>query len=279
MKTVLRVFAIVVWMDDDIKISAKIESFLRLFDNDVEVAIAALQRHATNSISVRPRSDKVIASLQSVNKTYRSRRQESTVLRNVSLSVYEGEIVAVTGPSGSGKSTLLHLLGGLDAPSSGKVIIDDVDLAGMDDSQQAAFRNKTIGFVFQFFYLQPFLSLAENISVPGMFGRINRKERRTSVGSLLRSVGLESVQHSKPRQLSGGQMQRAAVARALLSGPKLLLADEPTGNLDRANSDTIVKLFKRVRDEFGTTIVIVTHDKEVARQADREIRLRDGALV
>jgi ABC-type lipoprotein export system ATPase subunit len=223
-----------------------------------------------------PKNAKLIE-VSGLTKRYKIGGQFVTVLDNIDLSVEEGEFLAVTGASGSGKSTLLHLMGGLDIPSSGKVSVDGVNIGQLKDSRLSEFRNRTIGFVFQFFYLQPFLNLRDNIAVPTMFAS-NDKERAQIVNELLQRVGLSDQGDKLPKQLSGGQIQRAAIARALINQPKLLLADEPTGNLDSANGAAIVELFKRIRRELNTTIVIVTHNQEIAAQADRELKMKDGAL-
>lgn len=197
----------------------------------------------------------------------------------MSLQIHEGEFVAITGASGSGKSTLLQIIGGLDKPSKGEVYYDDVKLSKLSDRKLSAFRRQVVGFVFQFFYLQPFLILERNMEVPGMFARTKRAERIKRVAELAEAVGLSDRLKHLPKELSGGQMQRVAIARALVNSPKIILADEPTGNLDSKNSTAIVDLFERIRQEFGTTIVMVTHDRLIARKADREIVLKDGELI
>lgn len=260
--------------------SHQIKDFLSLFNNTAE-AIAALQTYSEEK-SARTQNNPsahIILSIKSLSKVYSLRKQRIEVLKDVTLDIHQGEFVAITGASGSGKSTLLQLIGGIDVPSSGQISIDGVDINHLSDGRRSVFRNQTIGFVFQFFYLQPFLRLKENVAVPGMFARASRRERRSHVSDLLEKVGLSNQEDYLPKQLSGGQIQRAAIARALLNSPKILLADEPTGNLDSANSESIIKLFKRIRDELGTTIIIVTHNPEIAAEADREIRLQDGAII
>jgi len=214
-----------------------------------------------------------------LRKTYTVGRQKIQALDGVSLTIDEGEFVALVGASGSGKSTLLQLIGGLDKPSAGRIVVDGADIGRMRDAKLSTFRNSTIGFVFQFFYLQPFLQLVTNTEVPGMFAGTKRGPRREHALSLIDEVGLTERAKHRPREMSGGQMQRAAIARALLNRPKLLLADEPTGNLDSVTGATIMDLFEQIRDESGTTVVMVTHDEEMAARADRTIRLRDGVIV
>jgi len=260
----------------------EVEAFLGLFDGNVEAATKALQAHAAANRPFKnpPQpTGPVLVRLADVKKTYKVGRQIIGALDGVSLEIHEGEFVALTGASGSGKSTLLQLIGGLDKPTSGLVEVDGHDLKKMRDGKLSQFRNRTIGFVFQFFYLQPFLKVGTNLEVPGMFARTRRRERQQQVETLAKAVGLsDRIQHL-PRELSGGQIQRAAVARALLNKPKLLLADEPTGNLDSMNGVAIIDLFETIRREFGTTIIVVTHDPAIAARADREIRLKDGVLV
>lgn len=263
-----------------------IASFLALFDDNPTKAVQAI--HAYTQVSgatVRPTATTPVANgsividLKDVTKLYKVGRQKITALAGVSLQVRQGEFVALTGASGSGKSTLLQLIGGLDKPSEGTVMVDGSDLKKMRDGKLSKFRNQTIGFVFQFFYLQPFLRVGTNLEVPAMFARTKRSVRRQTALKLAESVGISDRLAHLPRELSGGQMQRAAIARALLNHPKVLLADEPTGNLDSTNSQAIIELFEAVRKEFGTTIIIVTHDAAIAARADREICLKDGAVV
>lgn len=224
-------------------------------------------------------SSPILLSVRNLVKTYKRGRQHIPVLKGVSLDIREGEIVAITGASGSGKSTLLQLMGGLDKPTSGEVLVEGKSLAKLSDAKLSEFRRQTVGFVFQFFYLQPFLKLERNLEVPGMFARMKRKDRLNRSKELAARVSLDDRFNHFPRELSGGQMQRAAIARALFNQPKILLADEPTGNLDSVNGDAIMSLFETIRSELGTTIIIVTHDPAIARRADREIRIKDGMLA
>ena len=213
-----------------------------------------------------------------VIKKYKVGKQIIRAIDDVSVDIHEGEFVALVGPSGSGKSTLLHLLGGLDKPTSGEIVVGGKNVSSMNDRQLSKFRNQTIGFVFQSFYLQPFLTLRRNIEVASMPQRMGRAERKLRIESLARQVGLYDRLSHRPHELSGGQIQRAAIARALLNRPSIILADEPTGNLDSVNSRDIISLFQQIRGQYHTTIVIATHDNEIAAQADRVIALKDGRL-
>lgn len=256
--------------------------FLKAYGDDLNAAVTALKEASALKAKTKTRpkiSGPVLVRAENLTKTYKIGKQHVEALRGVSLEIHEGEFVAFTGPSGSGKSTLLQLIGGLDKPSQGSVAIDSQDLTKLSDRKLSEFRNKTIGFVFQFFYLQPFLNLKTNLVVPGIFARADRKSRDEDAKALAEAVGLADRLTHLPKELSGGQMQRAAIARALLNKPKLLLADEPTGNLDSTNGQAIIELFEKVRKEFGTTIIVVTHDPRVAAHADREIVLKDGEIT
>lgn len=260
----------------------ELEKFLHLFDGDFDAAIAALQTAKTaarRSKRTVVATGEVVVKIEGLTKKYKLGRTHIDALKGVDLEIRAGEFVAFTGPSGSGKSTLLQLIGGLDKPSGGKVIVDGRDITKLSDRKLSLFRNKTIGFVFQFFYLQPFLRLETNLEVPGMFARTKRPARREQARSLAQAVGLDDRLRHLPKELSGGQMQRAAIARALLNKPKLILADEPTGNLDSTNGTAIIDLFEQVRQTYGTTVIVVTHDPSVAARADREIVLKDGVIT
>ena len=257
-----------------------------LFGDDNDALLSGVRQfvqqnslHQSKSVSRNFSESPTLLEVAGVSKTYKIGKQKLEVLKSISLSVKQGEFIAITGASGSGKSTLLQLLGGLDIPTSGDILFGGKNLAKMSDARLSDFRRDTIGFVFQFFYLQPFLRLEKNLEVPAMFARSKKQARRERVLELAQTVGLADRLQHYPRELSGGQMQRAAIARALLNSPKILLADEPTGNLDSVNGKSIIELFERIRDEFGMTIVIVTHDAEIARRADREIILKDGVML
>jgi len=221
----------------------------------------------------------IIVSVQHVSKIYHLGKQTITALNDVSVEVRKGEFIALTGASGSGKSTLLQMIGCLDKPSNGQIFISGQDVTKLRDSRLSNLRQKAIGFVFQSFYLQPFLKLGENIAVPAMFKGEKIKTINERVALLLDQVGLGDRKTHYPKELSGGEIQRAAIARALMNNPQILLADEPTGNLDTKNSTAIIDLFREIQQKFGTTIIIVTHNPEIARQADRTITLKDGVIV
>jgi putative ABC transport system ATP-binding protein len=215
--------------------------------------------------------------LRDVSKTVRSGSEPLTILHPLSFAITRGQFVAVVGPSGSGKSTLLGLIAGLDAPTSGSVLIDGVDITRLGEDALAKLRGEKIGFVFQFFHLIPSLTAYENVAVPmeiaGAAGPMRRAEQ------LLEEVGLTGRAHHYPTQLSGGEQQRVALARALANDPPIVLADEPTGNLDTANGRHIMGLLRATHEKRGTTIVLVTHDAELASLADGRLVLRDGRVV
>jgi putative ABC transport system ATP-binding protein len=215
--------------------------------------------------------------LREVSKTVMSGTEPLTILHPLSLQIPPGRFLAVVGPSGSGKSTLLGLLAGLDAPTSGSVVIDGVDITGLSEDQLAKLRGEKIGFVFQFFHLIPSLTAVENVSVPMEI--VGVRDARTRAEQLLEEVGLTGRAHHYPSQLSGGEQQRVALARALANDPPIVLADEPTGNLDTTNGRHIMSLLRGIHDRRGTTIVLVTHDSELASMADARLVLRDGRVV
>jgi lipoprotein-releasing system ATP-binding protein len=201
-----------------------------------------------------------------------------TVVNDVSLRIEKGEIVSIVGPSGAGKSTLLHLLGALDKPDSGTVTIDGVELFKLPSKKQAAFRNKHIGFVFQFHHLLPEFSAVENVAVPLWISGSNKKQGLEAAAEMLQTVGLGNRLDNKPSELSGGEQQRVAIARALVNKPSIVMADEPTGNLDSANAHAIYELFLQLRDRFGHTFVMITHNEALADMTDRVLMMRDGKL-
>ena len=215
--------------------------------------------------------------LQAVSKTVTSGTQPLTILHPTTAVIPNGQFVAIVGPSGSGKSTLLGLIAGLDSPTSGSVLIDGVDITRLDEDALARLRGEKIGFVFQFFHLIPSLTAYENIAVPmEIAGAANVRQR---ANALLEEVGLNDRGHHYPSQLSGGEQQRVALARALANAPSIVLADEPTGNLDTANGRHILELLRVIHKSRGTTLVLVTHDAELAATADARMVLRDGHVV
>jgi putative ABC transport system ATP-binding protein len=213
---------------------------------------------------------------ESLTRSYASGGREITVLRDITFELEAGGFLAVTGPSGSGKSTLLGLLAGLDRPTRGRVVLDGHDLAALTEDERARVRAEAVGFVFQSFHLIPTLTARENIQVPL---ELRGEDARDRAEELLGRVGLGDRGHHYPAQLSGGEQQRVAVARAFAHRPKVLFADEPTGNLDAANGRNVVALLTELNRELGTTLVLVTHEPDLAARAHRVIRLRDGALV
>lgn len=215
--------------------------------------------------------------LKRVTKDYPMGGGVYRALRGVDLAIDEGEYVAVTGPSGSGKSTLLHLIGALHKPTSGQVLLEGIDLGRLSPEELARLRNAKIGFVFQQFHLLPRLSALENVELPMAYAGVRPKLRRERARAVLARVGLLEFAHHRPNQLSGGQCQRVAIARALVNEPALILADEPTGNLDTKTGDEIVELFSSLHRE-GRTLVIVTHEPEIAARAPRVVKLRDGLI-
>ncbi|MCX7623841.1 MAG: ABC transporter ATP-binding protein [Thermomicrobium sp.] len=217
-----------------------------------------------------------LVELDTVTKVYRDGAREVVALRGVSLRIEPGEWVAVVGPSGCGKSTLLNLVAGLDRATSGRVLVDGLDLGTYDEEALARWRRRTVGIVFQFFQLLPTLTALENVQLP--LALAGQRQARTRALELLEAVGLAHAAHRLPSELSGGERQRVAIARALANEPRLLLADEPTGNLDSETSDAVLGLFASAWRR-GTTVVLVTHDPEVAARAERIVELRDGTVA
>ena len=217
--------------------------------------------------------------LASVERTFEAGESEVHALRGVDLAIDRGEFVAIMGSSGSGKSTLLHLLGCLDRPTRGTYRLAGRDVGALDADELAALRNREIGFVFQSFNLIPRTSALENVELPLVYGGVSPGEQRARAREALREVGLGDREHHMPNQLSGGQQQRVAIARAIVGRPSLLLADEPTGNLDSATSVEIIALFQRLNRERGVTVILVTHEQDVAEYAARVVTVRDGCIV
>lgn len=215
--------------------------------------------------------------LRDVTKTYDG-KSEVTALAGITLTIDPGEMVAIMGPSGSGKSTLLNLFGGLDVPTSGQVMVAGKDLAGENEKERSLFRRSKISYIFQAYHLMPTLKVSQNVALPLHLAGVSSTEISRRVAQALKDVGLESRANHLPDELSGGERQRVAIARALVTGAPLLLADEPTGNLDSARGEEILKLLRTIHRERGTTIVMVTHDHHAASACDRLISLRDGRV-
>jgi len=221
-----------------------------------------------------------ILTVENLTKTYRSGDRTLTVLKSVSFSIEEGSTCAVVGPSGSGKTTLLNLIGALDRPTTGRLLVSETDIGALDRRAAAAFRGRTVGFIFQEFNLIPVLTAYENVEYPLLLVQhVEAAERRRRVLALLEAVGVSDQADKYPDQLSGGQKQRIAVARALVTNPQLVLADEPTANLDHANAALVMSTMRRMRDTLGTTFVFSTHDPRVMAEAEIVFHLEDGRLV
>ena len=219
----------------------------------------------------------VLLDLRGVRKTYQSGTLQVDAVRGIDLQVHSGDYLAIMGPSGSGKSTLMHIIGCLDVPTSGSYLLAGVDVAGIGEQELAHVRNQRIGFVFQAFNLLPGLSALRNVELPLVYAGVSRAERRTRALAALDRVGLADRVDHRPNELSGGQQQRVSVARALVTEPDLILADEPTGNLDSASTDDVLALFRELHAQ-GRTIVLITHEHDVADQAQRVVVMRDGAI-
>ncbi len=218
-----------------------------------------------------------ILKVEGLTKIYGKGENQVIVLDNVSFSVKKGEFVAIVGASGSGKSTLLHLIGGVDRPTSGKVFIDDNDIYAMNDDKLAIFRRRQVGLIYQFYNLIPILNIEENITLPMELD--GRKVDQASLDELLESLGLSARKKHLPNELSGGQQQRTSIGRAMITKPAIILADEPTGNLDSKASDEIVELLKLSNKKYNQTIVMITHNLDIAEAADRIIKIEDGHIV
>jgi putative ABC transport system ATP-binding protein len=218
-----------------------------------------------------------IIHLENLHKSYFMGKQAIPVLNGVTLDIFKNEYVALMGPSGSGKSTLMNILGCLDSPTNGNYILNDLDVSKMSDDDLADVRNKEIGFVFQQFNLLPRLTAAENVALPLVYAGISKKQRNEIAKDVLNKVGLADRSHHKPNEMSGGQCQRVAIARALVNSPSIILADEPTGNLDTKTSVEIMDIFGKIQSG-GNTVILVTHEEDIARYAHRVVRLRDGVI-
>ncbi|MGB9613821.1 MAG: ABC transporter ATP-binding protein [Candidatus Margulisiibacteriota bacterium] len=216
--------------------------------------------------------------VENLKKTYFLGKVPVPALRGVSFEIERGEFIAITGPSGCGKSTLMHLIGCLDHPTSGSIYLEGINVSALNDDQLAEIRNKKIGFVFQAFNLLPRLTVLENVELPLIYGNFSADEMREKAISILEKVGLKHRAYHRPSEISGGESQRVAIARALVINPLVILADEPTGNLDSKSSDEIVSIFQRLNHE-GVTIVMVTHEADVAHHAKREIHMKDGQII
>lgn len=210
-------------------------------------------------------------------KTYGKGDTMVKALDNVSFSVEKGEFLAIIGPSGSGKSTLLHILGGVDVPTSGSVVINQTDISNLDETALAIFRRRQIGIIYQFYNLIPILTVQENLTLPLLLD--GRKPDKKQIDTLVKRLGLENRLDHLPNQLSGGQQQRVSIGRALVNNPALMLADEPTGNLDSENSKEIISLLRQFNKEFNQTVIIITHDEKIANSADRVITIEDGKIT
>ncbi len=219
----------------------------------------------------------MLISIRNLNKTYIMGAEIVEALKNVSLDIAKNEYVALMGPSGSGKSTLMNLLGCLDSPTQGEDWLNGTEVSTMDDGELAEVRNKEIGFVFQTFNLLPRLSALENVALPLVYAGVNKEDRLAKARKVLESVGLGDRVSHKPNELSGGQRQRVAIARALVNDPAIILADEPTGNLDTKTSSEIMTLFEQIH-RLGNTVIVVTHENDIAQHAHRIVRLRDGLI-
>ncbi|OGY81673.1 MAG: peptide ABC transporter ATP-binding protein [Candidatus Kerfeldbacteria bacterium RIFCSPHIGHO2_12_FULL_48_17] len=220
-----------------------------------------------------------ILTLKDLKKTYNIGKYGSfDVLKKINLRIRKGEFIAIMGPSGAGKSTLLHMIGLLDRPNSGEVVIDDHNIEDLSNRELALLRRKKVGFVFQSFNLMPRMTALNNVLLPAVYAKKPRRERIERAQELLKKVGLENRMHHKSSEMSGGEKQRVAIARALMNDPDIILADEPTGNLDSASGEGVMKLFHKLHKE-GKTIIAVTHDTSIAKQAERIVQIKDGKII
>ena len=218
-----------------------------------------------------------ILKVENLSKIYGKGENKIKAVDNISFSVEKGDFVAIVGASGSGKSTLLHLLGGVDRPTSGKVYIDGVDIYAMDNDALAIFRRRQVGLIYQFYNLIPILDVEENITLPAKLDGVNVDKKH--LNDLLETLGLENRKKHLPNELSGGQQQRVSIGRAIINNPALVLADEPTGNLDSKASDEIISLLKKSNEKYNQTIIVITHDLEIASSANRIITIEDGKII
>jgi len=215
--------------------------------------------------------------LKNVSKRFKHKAETVKAIKNINLEIKEGEFIAITGPSGSGKSTLLHIIGGLETASSGKISVANIEIEHLNDKSLSQFRNQHIGFIFQSFHLHPNLTVEENINLPLMFAKRDNTKEKTNY--ILKETGLLKRRHHLPKELSGGEKQRTAIGRALINKPNLLLADEPTGNLDSKTGNKILQLIINIHKENKTTMIVVTHDSKIAEKADRIIHIKDGKIT
>lgn len=221
----------------------------------------------------------VVLRCSDITKTYHDGAAETQVLKGVALEVFQGEQLAIVGSSGSGKSTLLHILGTLDTPSAGDVWLGDENLFQLDAHRQAEIRNQALGFIYQFHHLLPEFSALENVAMPALIAGVSRKQAMAKAQSLLDKVGLGHRGKHAPSELSGGERQRVAIARALINEPRVVLADEPTGNLDAVSGEAVYQLIKELAAQLGIAFVVVTHDNQLAARMDRRVRMKDGLIV
>ncbi|WLS80476.1 lipoprotein-releasing ABC transporter ATP-binding protein LolD [Erwinia pyri] len=224
-------------------------------------------------------SNSILLQCNNLCKRYQEGSVQTDVLRDVSFSVAPGEMMAIVGSSGSGKSTLMHLLGGLDTPTSGEVVFNGQSLNGMSSAAKAELRNRELGFIYQFHHLLPDFSAMENVAMPLLIGKVAKAEAEAKAMQMLSAVGLDKRAKHRPSELSGGERQRVAIARALVNNPRLVLADEPTGNLDARNADAIFDLLGELNVRQGTAFLVVTHDLQLAKRLNRQMEMRDGQLT
>ncbi len=221
----------------------------------------------------------LVVKLENVEKCYQTKDQIISVLKSIFLEIHENDYIAITGPSGSGKTTLMHIIGFLDKPSSGKIFFHETEIEFSDDNALSFMRNKYIGFIFQSFHLLPKHDMVTNVALPLFYSGVEKKFRKEKAEEILSQVGLSHRRFHRPSELSGGEQQRAAIARALIHSPTLLLADEPTGNLDSDNERQILELFERQREERKITTVLVTHNPAIALRCKKQIKMRDGKII